>query len=84
MGKVAVELVQKSSNENDGEDFPISSATGNEVQSVLLQEEVKDLRLALKNAEGRNVLLQHALHLQSRAKSSKASSSTSPDDRSLC
>ena len=83
MGKVASEHNRKSSNESIGENFPALPVVGNEIQSIVLQEEIKDLRLALKNAEGRNALLQHALQLQHRSKSSKASSSISPNDSFL-
>ncbi|XP_076801518.1 uncharacterized protein LOC143445976 [Clavelina lepadiformis] len=75
-GQRSFSAVDSSSVSND--------AASGDLQSILLQEEVKDLRLALKNAQGRNNLLQHALQMHrkrsGKGKSSVSSNNISPED----
>uniref|UniRef100_H2YCX6 CCDC92/74 N-terminal domain-containing protein n=1 Tax=Ciona savignyi TaxID=51511 RepID=H2YCX6_CIOSA len=49
-------------------DLSTSNTQGPEFQIVLLQEEVKDLKSALKSAQGRNCVLQKALRRRSSGK----------------
>nr|XP_002130002.1 coiled-coil domain-containing protein 74B-like [Ciona intestinalis] len=46
-------------------DFSPSHTQGSVFQSMLLQEEIKDLKAALKSAQGRNCMLQKALRKRS-------------------
>nr|CAB3228696.1 coiled-coil domain-containing protein 74B-like [Phallusia mammillata] len=50
--------------------------SGGELQSIILQEEVKDLQQALKHAQGRNAMLQQALWGKGRSGKSRKTSGT--------
>merc|ERR1712136_430514 len=48
-----------------------SPSSASEIQTIIFQEEVKDLRRALESAQGRNTKLQNALSKRSARKSSR-------------
>lgn len=57
-----------------------SPTSASEIQNIIFEEELKDLRRALESAQGRNTKLQHALSKRSARKASSRLRPTSPEE----